>query len=441
MNFRFQNRAQAGRFLAEKLAAYASRPDVVILGLPRGGIPVAFEVARRLQRPLHAFLVRKLGVPGQEELAMGAIASGGVCFLNARVVESLRISRQTIDKIVARERQELERCAQAFCAAPMAELRGQVVILIDDGLATGASMRAAVIAVREHHPAQIIVAVPVAALEIYQEFGREVDEIICVQAPKRLEGVGQWYEDFSQTSDEEVRGLLAQGLGRGGFGAQVTMPGNVPLEGDLVLPAGAQGVVLFAHGSGSSRHSPRNQFVAAALREANLGTLLFDLLSADEEVIDLQTTHLRFDIALLAKRLIQAVDWMSRQEPEMPLGLFGASTGAGAALLAAAQRPGLVGAVVSRGGRPDLAGPALRQVQSPTLLIVGERDKQVMALNRLALDEMPCEKKMEIVPRATHLFEEPGALEEVGRLARNWFGAHLAVTPAPERPAMISEGL
>jgi dienelactone hydrolase len=210
------------------------------------------------------------------------------------------------------------------------------------------------------------------------------------------------------------------------LGTRVTVPaGKVSLEGELAVPKGAQGVVLFAHGSGSSRHSPRNRFVAAALQEGNLGTLLFDLLTADEEVIDLQTTHLRFDVALLAERLVHAIDWMSRREPKLPIGLFGASTGAGAALLAAAQRPERVAAVVSRGGRPDLAGPALRQVQAPTLLIVGGRDKQVIELNRLALAQLRGKTKIEIVPRATHLFEEPGALEEVGRLAREWFGAHL----------------
>ena len=209
-------------------------------------------------------------------------------------------------------------------------------------------------------------------------------------------------------------------------GTRVTVPaGKVSLEGELAVPKGAQGVVLFAHGSGSSRHSPRNRFVAAALQEGNLGTLLFDLLTADEEVIDLQTTHLRFDVALLAERLVHAIDWMSRREPKLPIGLFGASTGAGAALLAAAQRPERVAAVVSRGGRPDLAGPALRQVQAPTLLIVGGRDKQVIELNRLALAQLQGKTKMEIVPRATHLFEEPGALEEVGWLTREWFGAHL----------------
>jgi dienelactone hydrolase len=218
------------------------------------------------------------------------------------------------------------------------------------------------------------------------------------------------------------------------LGTQVTIPARkVSLEGELAVPEGAQGVVLFAHGSGSSRHSPRNRFVAAALREGNLGTLLFDLLTPDEEVVDLQTTHLRFDIALLAERLVHAIDWMSRRKPDLPIGLFGASTGAGAALLAAAQRPEQVAAVVSRGGRPDLAGPALRQVQAPTLLIVGGRDKQVIELNRLALAQLRGKTKMEIVPRATHLFEEPGALEEVGRLAREWFAAHLTSAPARER--------
>jgi pimeloyl-ACP methyl ester carboxylesterase len=208
---------------------------------------------------------------------------------------------------------------------------------------------------------------------------------------------------------------------------RVTVPaGKVSLEGEWVAPKGPRGIVLFAHGSGSSRHSPRNRFVAESLREGRLATLLFDLLTADEEVVDLQKTHLRFDIALLAERLVHAIDWVSRREPDLPIGLFGASTGAGAALLAAAQRPERVAAVVSRGGRPDLAGTALQQVQSPTLLIVGERDKQVIELNRLALEQLQGEKKMEIVPQATHLFEEPGALEEVARLAREWFAAHLA---------------
>ncbi len=224
---------------------------------------------------------------------------------------------------------------------------------------------------------------------------------------------------------------------------RVNVPaGEVSLEGELFLPERAQGIVVFAHGSGSSRHSPRNRFVAGELRAGNLGTLLFDLLTPEEEVVDLQTTKIRFDIALLAERLIHTIDWMSRQEQGLRIGLFGSSTGAGAALIAAAQRRGQVGAVVSRGGRPDLAGPALRDVAAPTLLIVGGRDKQVIELNRAALGELQCEKQMEIVPRATHLFEEPGALEKVAALAREWFEFQLGPTVAGERAAArISEGL
>jgi putative phosphoribosyl transferase len=199
--------------------------------------------------------------------------------------------------------------------------------------------------------------------------------------------------------------------------------GPVALEGDLGLPAGAAGVVLFAHGSGSSRHSVRNRAVAAALRRAGLGTLLFDLLSAPEEAIDARTMRLRFDIALLAERLVGAVDWMGRRAEAkgLPIGLFGASTGAAAALVAAAQRPALVGAVVSRGGRPDLAGVALAAVAAPTLFIVGGNDTEVLALNRQAQRALRCESKLEIVPGASHLFEEPGALEQVAQMAGDWF--------------------
>jgi putative phosphoribosyl transferase len=211
VNYRFQNRAQAGRVLADKLEAYTGHPDVVVLGLPRGGIPVAFEVAKRLQTPLYPFLVRKLGVPGQEELAMGAIASGGVCFINASVVKGLAIPPRVIEMVIARERQELERREQIFQAGRMPALRGRIVILIDDGLATGASMKAAVAAVREYQPARIVVAAPVAAVETFVEFERMVDEVVCVEKPEPFEGVGRWYEDFSQTTDEEVRELLEQG--------------------------------------------------------------------------------------------------------------------------------------------------------------------------------------------------------------------------------------
>jgi dienelactone hydrolase len=187
-------------------------------------------------------------------------------------------------------------------------------------------------------------------------------------------------------------------------------------------------VVLFAHGSGSSRHSPRNRYVAGVLRQAGLATLLIDLLTADEEALDAHTAHLRFDIGLLAQRLEGATDWLKRQPDtaSFAVGYFGASTGAGAALVAAADRPEDLGAIVSRGGRPDLAGPSLSHVRAPTLLIVGGRDEPVIEMNRRALTQLAAEeKRLVIVPGATHLFEEPGALEEVAQLASDWFTKYL----------------
>lgn len=202
---------------------------------------------------------------------------------------------------------------------------------------------------------------------------------------------------------------------------------NVILLGNLVIPERAFGVVVFAHGSGSSRFSPRNRYVAEALRKNGLATLLIDLLTPEEEKVDVQTRHLRFDIRLLAQRVVGSVDWLTQNADtrHMNIGLFGASTGAAAALVAAAYRPEDVGAVVSRGGRPDLAGYLLDKVQAPTLLIVGERDPDVITLNRQAAEQIKAEKRIEIIASATHLFEEPGTLERVADLARDWFEQHL----------------
>jgi putative phosphoribosyl transferase len=204
--------------------------------------------------------------------------------------------------------------------------------------------------------------------------------------------------------------------------------GEILLEADLVIPKPAMGVVVFAHGSGSSRYSNRNRFVAAELQAAGLATLLMDLLTESEESVDSFSGHLRFDIPLLARRLTAATDWVSSEPATrgLPVGYFGASTGGGAALVAAAERPDRVAAVVSRGGRPDLAGEALTRVRSPTLLIVGGHDPQVQQLNETALLSLTANARLEIVPGATHLFEEPGALEIVARLAREWFTQHLA---------------
>lgn len=208
---------------------------------------------------------------------------------------------------------------------------------------------------------------------------------------------------------------------------------DAALDADLGMPAGAQGLVIFAHGSGSGRLSPRNRAVAAALWGGGFATLLLDLLTRAEERVDDVTREHRFDIGLLARRLVVAVDWAREdaRTARLPIGLFGASTGAAAALVAAAERPDDVAAVVSRGGRPDLAGPLLARVRAPTLLVVGGYDTEVIALNRAALAVLECTKRIEIVPRATHLFEEPGALDVVSRLAREWFARYLAAAGPP----------
>lgn len=215
-------------------------------------------------------------------------------------------------------------------------------------------------------------------------------------------------------------------------GRAVQVPaGQVTLDGDLVIPAGTTGIALFAHGSGSSRHSPRNRFVASVLHEAGLATLLMDLLTPDEEAVDIHTAQLRFDIGLLAERLARATDWIADYQDtnQLRIGYFGASTGGSAALVAAADRPDLVDAVVSRGGRPDLAGEALPRVRAATLLVVGGNDAPVIQMNRDALARLRCEKRLEIVPGATHLFEEPGTLERVALLARDWLAEHLRAAP------------
>jgi putative phosphoribosyl transferase len=270
----------------------------------------------------------------------------------------------------------------------------------------------------------------------YEDAGES--ELFFYEAELRAAGVEPKTESRAgagSDADARMNGAAESGGSRHGdttLTREVEIPvQRVQLGGTLTLPSAASAIVLFAHGSGSSRFSPRNQAVARGLHRAGLGTLLFDLLAAEEEAIDARTAHLRFDIELLAERLVAATEWLSHQPElrELAVGYFGSSTGAAAALVAAARLPDRVSAVVSRGGRPDLAGQVLPQVKAPTLLIVGGLDEPVIGMNREALDGLRAEKQLEIVPGATHLFEEPGTLEEVTRLARDWFTRFL-VGPA-----------
>jgi putative phosphoribosyl transferase len=443
MTSRFLDRREAGERLASLLSPLAGRSDVLVLALPRGGVPVGFEIARALGAPLDVFVVRKLGVPGQEELAMGAIASGGSRVLNDEVIELLRLPVEAIEEVAQREAREVERRERLYRGAhePSA-FAGRVIVLTDDGIATGSTMLAAVQALRSQKPARIVVAVPVCVHSVAERLRHHADEVICVIEPDMLDGVSLWYDDFDQTGDDEVRSLLNEAVGPPPIDSaqehamseqSVVIPaGNVQLNADLALPTRAAGLIIFAHGSGSSRRSPRNRFVANVLQNGGFATLLLDLLTAEEEQIDEQTAHLRFDIGLLVQRLVGATAWAESDARvrHLDVGYFGASTGAAAALVAAARRPARVRAVVSRGGRPDLAGDALPLVRAPSLLIVGGRDHQVLELNRQAAAMLRCENQIEIVPNATHLFGETGALERVAELALNWFSLHFELGPS-----------
>jgi putative phosphoribosyl transferase len=282
----------------------------------------------------------------------------------------------------------------------------------------------------------VILAVPVAPAETVAALRSDADEVVAIETPEPFFAIGGWYSDFSPTSDTEVVELLRAARGHeDGAGAdesvdeEIEIPaGPASLPGDLTIPPGATGLVLFAHGSGSGRRSPRNQAVARGLNDAGLGTLLFDLLTPVEESDRANV----FDIPLLATRLGAAAAWSSDDEHAagLPIGFFGASTGAAAALWAASEPGSPARAIVSRGGRPDLAGGRLEAVRAPTLLIVGGRDEAVLEMNRDAARHLNVEHRIEVVPGATHLFEEPGALEAVADLTARWFCDHL---PAKHR--------
>ncbi|MFF9428079.1 phosphoribosyltransferase family protein [Streptomyces sp. NPDC014746] len=423
----FGDRTDAGRQLAARLDHLRGQ-DVVVLGLPRGGVPVAVEVAEALDAPLDICLVRKLGVPDQPELAMGALGEGGVRVLNERVIRETGVTDRDIAVVEERELAELDQRTRRYrgSRAPV-PLDGRTVVVVDDGLATGATALAACRVVRARGAARIVLAVPVAPRGWTTRLGGEADETVGVHAPELFFAIGQFYRDFSQTPDAEVVACLERNRTARVPVVQdtdVRIPvGGVALGGRLAVPEDADGVVLFAHGSGSGRHSHRNRAVAAALNRAGLGTLLFDLLT-DTEATD--RAHV-FDTPLLAGRLAGATEWLAAR-PEstgLPLGYFGASTGAAAALWAAGDPASPVSAVVSRGGRPDLAAEHLAAVRAPTLLVVGGADAAlVLDLNRRALALLRCEKRLAVVGGAGHLFEEPGALEEVADLATSWFAGH-----------------
>jgi putative phosphoribosyl transferase len=436
----FRDRHDAGRQLACLLEPFGGEQPVVV-GIPRGGVPVAAEVARALGAPLDVAVVRKIGAPQNPEYAIGAVAEGGVYVLSERVARALGLSDAELRLLLENVQDELdERLRRYREARPPIEVSRRTVILVDDGLATGRSARAAMLSLRGRGAARVILAVPVAAPAAARALAQQADQLVCVDMPADLWAVGQWYDDFKPPAEEEIANLLAGGGGapapgvRGGepLVRQITIPleGGVELSGELSVPPRPRGIVVFAHGSGSSRLSPRNRAVATTLNDAGYATLLFDLLTRSEEG-DRRNV---FDIPLLASRLLAASAWL-RERPEvagLPLAYFGASTGAAAALTAAAELGDDVAAVISRGGRPDLA-QSLGSVRAPTLLIVGGADPQVLALNREAQRQLGGPSELAVIPGATHLFEEPGAIEQVSSLAVQWLDRHIG-SGRPDAP-------
>ena len=437
----FADRVDAGRQLAERLE-YLRDQDVVVLGLPRGGIPVAFEVAEALDAPLDVIVVRKLGVPFQPELAMGAIGEGGARVIDADVLARAQVTEEELRTVERRERALLEaRVARLRRGRERVNLNDRIAVIVDDGIATGSTARVACEVARHLGAAKVVLGVPVAPAETVRDL-TGADEVVCVSVPRQFMAVGYHYRDFSPTSDEEVIVLLDASARRTQRGravgevpdcdVDVEIPvGAITLKGHLHLPEPAAGVVLFAHGSGSSRHSPRNRFVAAVLHRAGLGTLLLDLLTPEEELNRANV----FDIEVLASRLTAVTSWLGSRPDTAScrVGYFGASTGAGAALWAAAEAGAQIAAVVSRGGRPDLAGSRLAHVRAHTLLIVGSADEVVLELNQWAQAQLRCPSKLAVVEGATHLFDEPGTLAEAAILTSDWFARYL-LPPTPSEP-------
>jgi len=421
----FHDRIDAGHQLARALRKYKSQAPL-ILAIPRGAVPMGRALADDLEGELDVVMVRKIGAPYNPEYALGAVDESGWVYRNPwagddpATLKYIETEREVELAVLRRRR------ARYTPGRTSVDPAGRIVIVVDDGLATGSTMIAALHALRARRPARLICAVPVAPPDVLSKIGAYADEVICLQTPVNFQAVGQFYSLFDQVEDDEVVKVLSARAESGGAVAPLSavriLLGNVALEGEWHAGDGRR-LVVFAHGSGSSRLSPRNRYVAQVLNEAGIGTLLFDMLTAEED----QDYERRFDIDLLTQRLLGVTAWLrAHAKPPGAIGYFGASTGAAAALRAATQLGPVVSAVVSRGGRADLAGAkALQGVACPVLLIVGGLDSEVLALNRKALAQLGQHGELTEVPGATHLFEEPGTLEQVARTACRWFERHL----------------
>jgi putative phosphoribosyl transferase len=430
----FRDRIAAGRALGHRLQ-HLRDTDAVVLGVSRGGVPVAFEVARALRLPLDVIVVRKVGVPSDPELAMGAVGEDGATIVNTGVVAASRVSDAQFTFAVRQARAELDRRVDLLRGGrPGIPLAGRTAIIVDDGMATGATARAACQIARGLGAARVVMAVPVAARDAAATLSAMADEVVCLCQPSSLVAVGRYYDDFTPTGDAEVAALLKQttrpappteeAVTDPSADVEATISsGDVSLDAQVNVPPNPRGAVIIAHVSGNGRRSPRNRVMARLLRQPGLATVLLDLLVTGEAT----DRRNAFDIALLADRLADTVRWVRRRPDtaNLPIGLFGAGTGAAAALLAATDPDLRIAAVVSRGGHLDQVWEQLPHVTAPTLLIVGGRDPLVLDVNRRAEARLRGPKRLAVVPGAGHLFGEPGALYAVAELAEAWYVHYL----------------
>lgn len=417
----FKDRIDAGQRLAIALE-HIDRSNLIILGLPRGGVPVANEVASHLHAPLDVLIVRKLGTPGQSELAFGAVGEGGVRVLNDDVVSMEGLDDLVINRVANEQNAEIERRHVIYRngRSPL-DLSGKTAVVVDDGLATGATARAACMVAKRLGASKVILAVPVAPAGWEQGFMDVTDQRVSLFQSRDFGSVGYFYENFDPISDDTVKALLAFSLHHQlDEEVAIGVSHHRAVRAHVRSPLGARGVVVFAHGSGSGRKSPRNVVVADEMYESGFATVLADLLTEDDD------NDRTFDIDFLAERLSMVVDWVKRHPVlgRLPVALYGASTGAAAAVAVAANDHD-VRCVVSRGGRVDLAVKQVGDFSQSILLIVGSLDTVVLDLNRSFCEGLGERCTMQIVEGASHLFEEDGALKQVARQAIEYLTGHL----------------